>query len=52
MLRFVRSRLFRVRHALGTGRAVENARREHAETERCLAELTVLEARLTATRAA
>jgi hypothetical protein len=52
MLSFVRSELNRLRHVLGTGRAIENARRDRDERERALAALAVLEARFTEARAA
>jgi hypothetical protein len=52
MLTIARSRLLRIRHVLGTGQALDNARRERDANARCLAQLSVLEARLTATRAA
>ena len=46
MVTLIRSRILRLRHALGTGRAIENARREHEHVERALSELAVFEARL------
>jgi hypothetical protein len=42
----------RLVHELGTGRAVENARRERDEHARALAGIAVLEARLAALHAA
>ena len=39
-------------HEFGTGRAVENARREYDETARTLAGISALEARLAALHAA
>ncbi len=42
----------RLMHELGTGRALENARREQDETARTLAGIAVLEARLAAVHAA
>jgi hypothetical protein len=42
----------RLIHELGTGRALENARRERDETAIMLAGLAALEARLAAVRAA
>jgi hypothetical protein len=44
--------LMQMVHQLGTGRAVENARREHDETARTLANITALESRLAALHAA
>ena len=44
--------LLRLMHELGTGRAVENARREQDETARTFAGIAVLEARLAAVHAA
>jgi hypothetical protein len=38
-------------HQFGTGRALENARREHDETARMFAGIAVLEARLAAVHA-
>ena len=52
MLSFVRSQVDRVRYVLGTGRALENARRDRDEHERALAALAVLEARFTEADAA
>jgi hypothetical protein len=46
-------RLFlRLLHELGTGRALENARRERDETAATLAALSLLEARMAAVHAA
>ena len=42
----------RLVHELGTGRALENARREHEETARTYAGIAALEARLAAPHAA
>ena len=42
----------RLVHELGTGRAVENARRERDENARAFAGIAVLEARLAALHAA
>ena len=42
----------RLVHELGTGRAVENARREQDETARTFASIAVLEARLAGLHAA
>lgn len=52
MLTILRTHVDRVRHVLGTGRALENARRERDETDRALAALAVLEARFAEARAA
>jgi hypothetical protein len=52
MLPFLRSPLIQLRHVLGTGRALENARRERDERERALAALAVLEARFAQANAA
>jgi hypothetical protein len=52
MLRLVGSHVERLRHVLGTGRALENARRDRDERERVLAALAVLESRLTHAHAA
>ena len=48
----MRSWFFRLIHELGTGRALENARRERDETAITLASLAALEARLAAVHAA
>jgi len=48
----MRNWFFRLIHEVGTGRALENARREHDETAITLASLAALEARLAAVYAA
>ncbi len=48
MLKFIRSHVDQLGHLLGTGRAIENARRERDETDRALAALAALEARFEA----
>jgi hypothetical protein len=48
----MRNWLFRFIHEIGTGRALENARRERDETAMMLASLAALEARLAAVHAA
>jgi hypothetical protein len=52
MLSFVRFRVNQLRHVLGTGRALENARRDRDESERALAALAVLEGRYAQANAA
>jgi hypothetical protein len=48
----MRNWFFRLIHEVGTGRALENARRERDETAITLAGLAALEARLAAVHAA
>ena len=48
----MRNWFFRLLHEIGTGRALENARRERDETAVTLASLVALEARLAAVYAA
>ena len=48
----MRNWFFRLIHEMGTGRALENARRERDETAITLASLAALEARLAAVHAA
>jgi len=48
----LRNWFFRLIHEMGTGRALENARRERDETAITLASLAALEARLAAVPAA
>ena len=52
MLSIIRSPFNRMRHVLGTGRALENARRDRDESERALAALAVLEGRYAQANAA
>ena len=48
----MRNWFFRLIHEFGSGRALENARREHDETALTMARLSALEARLAAVHAA
>jgi hypothetical protein len=48
----MRNWLFRLIHEMGTGRALENARRERDEIATTLASLAAIEARLAAIHAA
>ena len=52
MLKFIRSRFDQLGHLIGTGRALENARRDRDDHERVLAALAVLEARFIETNVA
>jgi hypothetical protein len=52
MLSIIRSPFNRMRHVLGTGRALENARRDRDESDESERALAVLEARFAQANAA